>query len=57
MVRPAQSNPRLKELTTFEQVLFLQATVNNFYSFFKFVFSESIRAISSPACVARRLPI
>ena len=32
-------------MTTFERVLFLQATVNNFYSFFKFVFSESIRAI------------
>lgn len=32
-------------MTRFEQVLFRQATTNNFYSFFQLVFSESLRAI------------
>ena len=45
MPRERVSDPRLQELTKFEKVLFLQATRNNFYSFFKFIFSDSIRAI------------
>ena len=35
----------MKELTGFEQILFRRATRNNFYFFFKHIFSASIRAI------------
>ncbi len=45
MARAKASSPSLKEWTVTEKILFLQATENNFYFFFKHIFSESLRQI------------